>query len=156
MSTPLHRRVFEDRGLAYNVGADLETYADTGALNVDAVCSHGNVVQVAEEVLAILGELRDRGVTEGDLDKAKRRAVWSLERHLDDPEAMSAWYGEQELVAEVRLLEEEARVVSGLGAADVARVAARIVDTADLHITTVGVLGEKQRRALARLAERGA
>jgi predicted Zn-dependent peptidase len=156
MSTPLHRRVFEDRGLAYNVGADLETYADTGALNVDAVCSHENVVQVAEEVLAILRELRDRGAAEGDLDKAKRRAVWSLERHLDDPEAMSAWYGEQELVAQVRLLEEEARVVSALGAADVARVAARIVDKADLHITTVGVLGEKQRRALARLAERGA
>jgi predicted Zn-dependent peptidase len=156
MSTPLHRRVFEDRGLAYNIGADLETYADTGALNVDAVCSHENVVPVVEEILAILGELRDRRVPGGDFDKAKRRAVWSLERHLDDPEAMSAWYGEQELIARVRSLEDEARTISALDAADVARVAARVIDTADLHVTTVGVLGEKQQRAIARLAEQGA
>jgi predicted Zn-dependent peptidase len=120
------------------------------------VCSHENVVSVAEEVLAILSELRDRGVREADLDKAKRRAVWSLERHLDDPEAMNAWYGEQELVARVRPLEEEARLISALGAADVARVAARIVSKADLHVTTVGALGERQQRALARLAEQGA
>jgi predicted Zn-dependent peptidase len=156
MSTPLHRRVFEDRGLAYDVGADLETYADAGALNIDAVCSHENVVPVAEEVMAILRELRDRPVAEGDLDKAKRRAVWSLERHLDDPEAMNAWYGEQELVARVRRLDEEARAFAALDAADVARVAARVVCTADLHVTTIGVLDEKQQHAIARLVERGA
>jgi predicted Zn-dependent peptidase len=156
MSTPLHRRVFEDRGLAYNVGADLESYADAGALNLDAVCSHGNVVAVAEEILAILVELRDRGVAAGDLELAKRRAAWGLERHLDDPEAMGAWYGEQELVARARPLDEEARVVEALAADDLARIAARIVTSADLHVTTVGSLGQRQRRALAQLAERGA
>ncbi|MCK9459114.1 MAG: insulinase family protein [Proteobacteria bacterium] len=156
MSTPLHRRVFEDRGLAYNIAADLETYADTGALNVDAVCSHENVVQVAEEVLAILRELRDLPLADADLEKAKSRAVWSLERHLDDPEAMSAWYGEQELLCGVRRLAEEARAIRELGADDIARAAARIVSGSSLHVTTVGVLGERQRQALVKLAEGGA
>jgi predicted Zn-dependent peptidase len=155
MSTPLHRRVFEDRGLAYNVGSDLELYADTGALNLDAVCSHGNVVQVAEEILAILVELRDAPIADADLEKAKRRAIWSLERHLDDPEAMNLRYGEQELIAGARGLEDEALAISALDAAAIARVARRIVRTEDLHITTVGALGEKPRRALERLAGRG-
>jgi predicted Zn-dependent peptidase len=155
MSTPLHRRIFEDRGLAYNVAADLETYAETGALTIDAVCSHENVVAVAEEAIAILRDLREREVEEDELEKAKRRAVWGLERHLDEPEAMSAWYGEQELVARSRRLAEEAEALSALAAADVRRTAARIVGGA-LQITTVGVLGERQRQVLSRLAAGGA
>jgi predicted Zn-dependent peptidase len=155
MSTPLHRRVFEDCGLAYNVGADLELYADTGALNVDALCSHDSVVPLAEEVLAILGALRDARVSGDDLDKAKRRAVWGLERHQDDADAMNEWYGEQELIARPRRLEDEARAVLALDPADVSRAAARIIRRDDLHITTVGVLGDRQRSALERLARSG-
>jgi len=155
MSTPLHRRVFEDRGLAYNVAADLEMYADAGALNIDAVCSHGNVVHVAEETLSILSALRDAPTSAEDFDKAKRRAIWSLERHLDDPEAMNVWYGERELIAKSRRLEDEARALSAIGGDDLGRVARRVVRGDDLHITTVGVLGDRQLRALERLAEGG-
>lgn len=155
MSTPLHRRVFEDRGLAYNVGAELEQYADAGALNIDAVCSHENVVAVAQEILEIAAGLRDGEIDRAAFGKAKRRAVWSLERHLDSPEAMNVWYGEQELISRLRRLEEEAEAILALGPEDVSRAAAAIVRSEDLHVTTVGALDARRRRALERLAGRG-
>jgi predicted Zn-dependent peptidase len=154
MSTPLHRRVFEERGLAYAVSAGLESYPDTGAYNVDASCTHDNVPELTAEILGLLGELRDSPPSAYDFGKARRRAVWELEGIQDRSSAMAVWYGEQALLGRNRTLESEARALWAVTAEQVARAAGRVLRRGGLHITTVGALGTVQRRALARLAER--
>jgi predicted Zn-dependent peptidase len=153
MSAPLHRRVFEERGLAYDVSAGLEWYPDTGAWGVDASCVHGNVPELAAEILDLLRAARDAPPSVADLDRARRRAVWDLEAMQDSCRAMAIWYGEQALLGRARSLESEARSLSAVTAERVARVAGRVLRRQGLHLTTVGVLGNSERRALARLAE---
>lgn len=153
MSTPLHRRVFETKGLAYNVGADLEAYTDVGALNVDATCSHENVIPVLDEVLSIAADLRDRPIPEADLDKARSRAVWGLEDYQDSPDAMNGWYGEQELFREAPAIEAEAEACEAITEADVRRAAGKIFKKGAFHVTTVGVLDDRQRAAIERKVE---
>jgi predicted Zn-dependent peptidase len=154
MSTPLHRRVFEERGLAYDVSAGLEWYPDTGAYNVDASCTHENMPDLAAEILGLLREQRDAPPVADDLDKARRRAVWDLESMQDRCSAMAVWFGEHALLGRSRSLEGEARALGAVTAEQVARAAGRVLRRDGLHITTVGVLGAAERRAVARLAER--
>jgi predicted Zn-dependent peptidase len=143
MSTPLHRRIFETLGLAYNVGADLETYLDVGALNMDAACSHDNVPDVVEEMLAIAARYRDEPVPDEDLEKARQRAVWSLEAFQDSADAMTGWYGEQELFREAPAIESEADAQRAVEGPDVSRAAGSVFMGSGLHVTTVGVLNDR-------------
>ncbi len=150
MSTPLHRRVFEERGLAYSVGASAEQYADAGALNIDAACTHENVPELVAELLDTVRRIRERETSSKALDKARRRALWSLESYQDDPQAMNDHYGERELIHPARSLDAEARALASVEIEDVIRVARRVLEQESLHATTVGTLDDGRRRAVER------
>jgi predicted Zn-dependent peptidase len=152
MSTRLHRRIFEEQGLAYNVSAELDQYEDAGVLDIEAACVHENVPSLVAEALAIVADLRDRPVSDRELGKAKRRATWGLRLALDDPHGMSSWFGEQELFREPEPLEQRACAVEAVTAADVLRVAARVFQPGGLHVTTVGVQDGRCRSELERIA----
>jgi predicted Zn-dependent peptidase len=154
MSTPLHHRIFETRGLAYNVGADLESYTDVGVLNIDAACSHDNVAAVAQEMLLIAADLKERAIRDEDLEKARKRAVWSLEELLDSSAAMNGWYGEQELFRDAPSIEAEAAASLAVSAKDIQSVCGRIFCGDALHLTTVGVLSDRQLGKLEDLVSR--
>ena len=158
MAAPLHRRVFEELGLAYSVGAGLEWYPDAGAYQVDASCAHENVPELVGEILATLADVRDRAVAgelaTGELARARERAVWDLESWQDRPQAMAVWYGEQELFRRPRSLAAEAAAIRAVSPADVGRVAARVLAPENLHATTVGALGARERARVERAVTR--
>jgi predicted Zn-dependent peptidase len=143
MSTRLHRRIFDELGLAYNVSADVELYKDAGAFNIDATTSHNKVVEIIKQIAQLIRELRDRPVEKQELEKAKRREVWDLEAFLDDPHAMSDWYGEQDLYWRPLSIEDRIQVVGTITEGDIERVARRIFSSKNLHVTTVGVLDDR-------------
>lgn len=154
MSTRLHRRIFDELGLAYNVGADLELYADAGAVNIDAAVSHEKVIEIVEQIGVLVADLKAVPVAAEELEKAKRREIWGIESFLDDPHAMSGWYGEQTLHWAPMSLEERVHQAALVDAGDVMRVARRIFTPGNMHITTVGVLDDAHQAELVRTASR--
>ncbi len=150
MSTRLHRRIFDELGLAYNVSADVELYKDAGAFNIDATTSHNKVVEIIKQIAQLIRELRDRPVERQELEKAKQREVWGLEGFLDDPHGMSAWYGEQDLYWRPLSIEDRIQRVGEITEDDIARVARRIFTVKNLHVTTVGVLDERAQEEVER------
>ncbi len=154
MSSRLHRRIFDERGLAYNIGAGLDAYPDVAALNFDATTSHDNVEEVVAEILALARELRDARVPEEELEKARRRAAFGIEELMDDPQAMSIWFGEQRLFRTPPSLTKRIREHRAVTAEDIRRVAARVFTAENLHITTVGSderIGRGIERAISRM-----
>ena len=148
MSTPLHRRIFEDLALAYNIGAELEAYEDTGVLNIDAQASHENIAAIVEESLKIILDLRCGIINEEDLKKALNRAIWDLESLPDFPGAMNSWYGEQSLYRPPVPPSEMARRVAKISADDIAQTANRLFNFSNFYLTTVGPLSAKQQAKL--------
>ena len=148
MSTLLHRRIFDERGLAYNVSAGMDSYSDVAALGIDAATSHANVPETAALILQLAMELKSALPDLDELEKAKRRARWALEHFLDEPQSMNAWYGEQELYRKAPSLAERAEDYSRITAEDVRRVAERIFVRENLHLTTVGMLTKKAAVAI--------
>jgi predicted Zn-dependent peptidase len=154
MSSRLHRRIFDERGLAYNIGASLDSYPDAAALNFDALTSHDNVIEVIEEILDIATSLRDTRVPEDELEKARRRAVFGIEELMDDPQAMSLWYGEQRLFRPPPPLDSRIRAHRGITADDIERAAGRVFTPQNLHVTTVGQRNARTGKGIERAISR--
>jgi predicted Zn-dependent peptidase len=150
MSTRLHRRLCDELGLAYYVSASLEPFVDAGLFEIDATAAHENVLRLVEESLAICRAIAESGPTDDELQKAKRRYRWDLERSFDDADAMAGWWGGTSLFYPPATLAEKLARVERVTTEGVRAVARRIFRPERLTVACVGVLGRREEKALAR------
>jgi zinc protease len=78
-SSRLYRRVREETGLAYGVSAFSYTPGDPGLLGIDATVEPAKRERAQELILKIIAEIKETGVTDDELAKAKKI---SLSHHL--------------------------------------------------------------------------
>jgi predicted Zn-dependent peptidase len=139
MSTPLHYRVCDRKGLAYQVNAGLDPLGDTSLVEISAACGTGKLPELVGEILSILSELRDKPVSGDELDKAKRRYARDLEAGFDDVEGLCAWFGDSMLFRRpLRSPAERYRRMARVSAAQVQSVAREILCSERLVATLVG------------------
>lgn len=151
MSTPLHYRVCDQKGLAYHVNAALDPYYDTSLLEVSSACLPEKLPQLAKEIMAMLVELRTTLVSPGELDKAKRRYARDLEAGYDDVEGLCSWFGGTSLFfPKPRSPEQRFRRFAATTAEQVRRVANQILRPERMAAVVVGNVD----RSLARKVER--
>ena len=139
MSTPLHYRVCDRKGLAYHVSAGLEPLGDTSLVEITAVCAAEKLPDLLGEIFAILRELRDRPVEAREIDMAKRRYARDLEAGFDDVEGLCAWFGDSLLFGRpLRTPAERYRRMARVSAAQIQRAAREVLRRQGLVVTAVG------------------
>ncbi len=153
MSTRLHRRLTDDTGLAYEAYASLDPYEETGLVELGASVEHDKVAAVVEAALGLMAELRDGGVTQAELDKAKRRYLWSLRSIVDSPEDMAMYVGTQSVFGWPVRLEHLVREVESVTLTDLALVARRVVRREALYVLCVGKPRKEQLARARRITE---
>ncbi len=83
MSSRLFMELRERHGLCYSVGSYLTHYADTGALQISAGCAPKHARELVQRTLAECERIREKGVSEDELERAKLQSrtglVFSLE-----------------------------------------------------------------------------
>lgn len=151
MSTRLHRRLCDELGLAYYVSASIEPFVDTGLFEIDCTANHENVPALIRESLKLCAQLRSRVPTAEELEKAKRRYRWDLERTFDDADAMAGWWGGTELFYGPQTFEEKLARVRRVTPADVRDVARRVFRPERLTVACVGVLGRRLQTEVRRI-----
>jgi predicted Zn-dependent peptidase len=146
MSSRLFQEARERLGLAYAIDAFVEAYQDTGLLGVYAGCAAKDaptLARVAAREVLKLAEV----VTEGELDRAKAQlksalfmARESLSARADQSAAQLFVFG--------RLLapDEIAQAIDAVGAADIQRVARRLLS---MRTSAPAVLGPPRALAAA-------
>lgn len=152
MSTPLHYRVADQKGLAYHVGAGIEALHDASLLEIEATCSPRNAPSLLEEVMSILRELRDGRIDEAELAKAKRRAIGELETGFDDADALCGWFGGTELFFRPWTHQQRADRIARVTPKSVARAAQRVLDGRRMTLAAVGALSATIKKRLRKLA----
>jgi predicted Zn-dependent peptidase len=138
MSTRLHRRICDEKGLAYEVNAGLELFDDTGIFDVAASVAHASLPDLVGEVLGILADLAVAGPTRAEVEKAHRRYAFELDAMEDDAHALADFYGPPELFSMRQSPAERRREVLGVTAQDVRRAARSILDPSRANIVLVG------------------
>ena len=154
MSTPLHYQLCDQLGLAYSIQAGLDPLHDVALVDISASTANANVAALLDRLLALVASFRDQPVSGADLAKLKRRYRYELVSAADDANAMAGWFGGTGLYYPPPSFTERIRAVDALTAADLCRVAKRIIQPDRLAVAVVGSL-TRARQAEVRATVNG-
>lgn len=138
MASRLFQEAREARGLAYSVDAGYESFTDGGMVSIFAGTSGEKAIEMAELAAIELRKLSD-GVSEAELSRARAQGLAGLymaEESLASRAERGAW---QALVWN-RLIptQEVAQRLADVGLDDLARVAARLMETGRAAAAAIG------------------
>lgn len=83
MSSRLFQRVREQQGLAYDIGAELDSYVNAGALLVSCTLERSNINRALPLLFQEYDALRSEGLTTEELERAKRFICATLQMEVD-------------------------------------------------------------------------
>ncbi len=149
MSSRLFLEVREERGLAYDVGSSIVSYADAGVVSVYAGVDPAKIRPTIAAVLDELARLRDVRVPDAEMDKVKAYLGGRLELRLDETRYLASWIGTQEALHDRVMTPDEAlAAIEAVTAEQVADLAGRLFHDEGLRLAVVAPAGKG--RALAR------
>ncbi len=143
MSSRLFLEVREERGLAYDVGSSIISYADAGVLSVYAGVDPGRIRATIAAILEQLARLRDERVPEPELAKVKAYLAGRLELRLDESRYLASWVGTQEALHDrVWTPDEALDALRAVSADEVRNLAARLFLDDRLRLAVVAPAGK--------------
>ncbi len=98
MSSRLFQEIREERGLAYSVFSYHSAHRETGLFAIYAGTAHGQEYEVYECIQNILDQIKDRGLTASELEKAKEQLKGSLMLGLESTNNRMSRLGRNELL----------------------------------------------------------
>jgi predicted Zn-dependent peptidase len=152
LSSRLPYNVVEKRGLAYSIGATVETFHDTGSFEVDGATAPKQLAKVVEEVLVTLATLRAGRVTPEELRRAKERHAMHLDFLKDSPAELCGWFGGTRLFRKPESFAQRIAEANAVTLADLQRIAREYLVADTLAVVAVGPRSAKKglERVLSR------
>ena len=152
LASRLQLELVERRGLAYSVGAGMDTFTDVSLFDVGASCAPKKAPLVADELVRVLSELCEHGVSAQELERAKLKSRIALEFMLDSPGELLGWLGLGDLQRPpAEPFAEWLARVEGVTEADVLRVARQTLTRTALVTCVVGPLAGVEKKLLKSL-----
>src|SRR5437868_3803344 len=128
MSSRLFLEIREKRGLAYDVHSYSSKHRDGGYFAVYMGVDPKKAEEAVAAALEELQKIAEQEVPESELTKAKEFTKGRLRLGLESTNAMASWLAQQLLLTgTIRTVDEVIAIIDGLTAADLRRVAARVM-----------------------------
>ena len=143
LSARLQAEFVERRGIAYEIGADLITYADAGVLDIELVAAHRKIPFAIQTLADLLVNLRDESVPDAELSRVYSRLRIALELGLDSVSEMVQWFGVDHLFGRALSPHERYEELSSVSAGDIRRVARKYLS--GHRLTAIAVGGARPR-----------
>ena len=139
MSSRLVQELRERRALCYDVHSYAGYFQDAGVFAVYAGVDPSRAEETLSALLTELARLRDEGVTEEELKRAKELAKGRLLLRMEDTRAVSDWLGAQELLlGRVRTADDVVDFIDAVTEEDLQRVARQLLVSDQLNLAVVG------------------
>ena len=152
MSSRLFNEVREKRSLAYSIGSWTKILADTGMLVVRAGVDNKKVVDAIEVILKELKKIKDNGVTQDELTRAKDYYLGQVLLGLEDTLDHMLWIGESTISRDkIMTLEALVQETKKIRLADIKRVANELIKEQQFNLSIVGPLTAGQEKDINRL-----
>jgi len=142
MSTRLHYQLADQQGLAYSVGAGIEPLADAALFEVTSATANAKLPTLVAEILRLVGSLRDERISEDELAKIRTRYRYETLASLDDPSAMTGWFGGTALYYPPPPLVDRLNAMARVTADDIVAAARRVLTPDGLVLAAVGALSK--------------
>ena len=139
MSSRLFKEVRERRGLAYAVSSGARLLRDIGALTVNAGVTRDHQEEALEVIVAELHRLVSETVSDEELQRAIDYDAGSLRLSQETARAVGQRNGNQLIMdGELEPIEQTVAALRAVTAADVQRVAQRIIGPGEFALAVVG------------------
>jgi len=143
-SSRLWNEIREKRGLAYYVRTNTDVYQETGYLVAQAGCAVDKLAETIKLTVNELEKISAKTVSNKELHLAKEYMTGRLALSQEDSQDVAEDFGESQLLeGRVRTLDEAVRGIEAVTAADIHRVASRIIKHNQFNLTIVGKVQQK-------------
>jgi predicted Zn-dependent peptidase len=158
--TRLYERLCDRQGLCYDTSASYEPFEGVGLFDLAAETAPARAGRVVAELVALVLELRARGVRDEEHRRALDRSFWQARGRTDAPEGVADQLGLSMLHGAPRTpLEHHARLAA-VGRAELDEVARRLLRPEHLSLVLVGPVSrateDRARRVLKDFKKRAA
>ena len=150
VTSRLQWRICEERALAYTIEAHYEALADTGALDIEAAVAPTSLLPLMREVVRTVHDLKEKGPTDEELQRAIRRYRLALEFALDNPTALAS-YHIPALYGADRTIEERLTTIGDWTRGRMRALIRRLMARAGATLVTVGPADDLDLRRVHRL-----
>lgn len=145
MSSRLFINIRERLGLCYLVRSSANIYQDTGNLVVQAGLDRKRVKQATKAILKVIQDVKEKGVMEEELVKAKEYLRGKLTIEMEDSESIAGWYGAQQLLKnQTNTIEEKFKSIQRVSQKDIKRVANDLFKTQLINLVIIGPFSKNQ------------
>lgn len=146
MSSRLFIKVRERSGLAYSIRTSVDSSTDTGYLVTQAGIDHRNLEKTIKLILEEYKDLKDKKITEKELQKAKDYLKGITMLSLDSSDNQASFYAVQELFENKTLTpEEKFALIDKVSVDDIKKVAEDIFVSEKLNLAVIGPVEESDK-----------
>lgn len=139
MSSRLFRRIREEMGAAYSVGAYVDLLSDHGVIAMGAGVTHAKLGDVIKAGLEEFVRFSEEPVTEADLRRAKDHMNGQLSLSLETSDLLGYFYGDQEAMGRPILTPEEVEArIEAVTASEIRSVARDLFKNEHLNLAAIG------------------
>ena len=152
MSSRLFIEVRERNGLAYSIHTSTDNATDVGYLVTQAGIDHKNLEKSINLILKEYKDLKDKKITEKELQKAKDYLKGVMSLSLDSSDSQASFYGLQELLEKnILTAEEKFKKIDEVSVDDIKKISEDIFLPEKLNLAVIGPIEEKDSNKLKQL-----
>jgi predicted Zn-dependent peptidase len=141
MSSRLFIEVRERRGLAYFVRSAVEPYEDTGMFLIRAGLNPTRLDEAIGVISAEILKLKKAGVTEAELNRAKKTVEGRMALDLEDSYAVASFFGHQEVLnLKLKTPEEKLAEIKKVTLRDIKEAAGEILNNQKISVAVISSL----------------
>jgi len=146
MSSRLFISIREKKGLCYFIRAGVNIYQDTGNLMIQAGLDKTRIKEAIKAILAELKKLRDKGVRNAELRKAKDFLHGKLTLELEASDNVASWLSRQELLQDRILMPaQQIEQLERVSQSEIKTVATNLIKTTKINLTIIGPFKQKEQ-----------
>lgn len=98
MSSRMFQNIREEKGLCYSIRTQFDEYSDTGLMTTRAGVNLNDVMRAVEAIRYEYDQIRDGGVTDDEIEKAKNYLIGKTDLQTEDTEDVAHEYAKNQLL----------------------------------------------------------
>ncbi len=155
MSSRLFDGLREERGLCYDISSAYKKHSDVGEVQIHAGVDNGKAVSAVTAIIDELKKIADRGVSPGELTRAKEYAKGQFLLAIEGTSTRMLWMGDRFLthggIPDVKKVVDE---IDSLSGKDIRKAARDVFTPGSANLALVSRVGTKEKQAIRRQVSR--
>ena len=148
MGSRLFEEIRESRGLAYNIGSNVQYFTDTGSFIIDSAVEPKNVKETIKVVQNELEKVK-ANITEEELVKAKKYTIGKMYMRLEDTMSITNFLGFQEITSgKIQTIEEITKKINEVTTSSIKNVSNSMFDKTKMIISCVGPIDKNLKNSI--------